>query len=62
MSTTKHNVQKKFMIVCPYCKRNIINERNDSPFIVEILQQEKKESYDKETRCPRCHTWLGIYN
>ncbi len=54
--------KKRYPIKCPSCRRLISSDSNDRPFQVEIRKTEKEPYYDKVTRCPRCQTWLGVFN
>lgn len=51
----------RYKVVCVNCGRIISSDRNDRMFRVEVHRKEYEDEYDKITRCPRCHTWLGVY-
>lgn len=51
----------RYKVICVTCGRIISSDRNERDFRVEVRSEEHEDEYDKITKCPRCHTWLGVY-
>lgn len=56
--TTKAPFQQ---IRCPVCNQLLSEDRSNRPFKSETRDKLHDGVYEKITRCPRCHEWVGAY-